>query len=87
MKGILLIACALLMTLAAAHDLTHKEDHYVQGVEWYSRITDSFKLLLWIISSVVVFPVGLLATLIGFPTVYASMYDGVVSGFLKLDAY
>ena len=87
MKGILLIACALLMTLTVAHDLTHNEDHYVQGVRWYSRITDSFKLLIWIISAVVVFPVGLIATLLGFPGVYASMYESVVSGFLKLDAY
>jgi hypothetical protein len=42
---------------------------------------------MWVLSAVIVFPVGLIATLFGFPNVYANMYDGVVSGFLKLAAY
>jgi hypothetical protein len=87
MKGILILACALLMTLAAAHDLTHQEDHLVMGTKWYNWFTDGFKLIMWVLSAVIVFPVGLIATLFGFPKVYANMYDGVVSGFLKLAAY
>lgn len=87
MKGILILACALLMSLAAAHDLTHQEDHLVMATKWYHWFTDGFKLILWVLSAVIVFPVGLIATLVGFPNVYASMYDGVVSGFLKLAAY
>ena len=87
MKGILILACALLMTLAAAHDLTHQEDHLVMATKWYNWFTDGFKLILWVLSAVIVFPVGLIASIAGFPKVYASMYDGVVSGFLKLAAY
>lgn len=57
------------------------------GTKWYHWFTDGFKLLMWIVSAVVVFPVGLIAALLGFPKAYTSMYDGVVTGFLKLSAY
>jgi len=75
------------MTMACAHDLTHSEDRHVMAVRWYHWFTDGFKLVMWVLSAVVVFPIGLIATFFGFPKVYASMYDGVVSGWLKLAAY
>ena len=73
--------------MASAHDLTYSENHNVMGVKWYNWFTDGFKMLMWVVSAIFVFPVGLIATLFGFPKVYANMYDGVVTGFLKLAAY
>jgi hypothetical protein len=84
---ILLIACALLMTFSFAHDLTHNEEHLVMGIKWYNWFTDGFKLLMWVVAAIAVYPIGAIACLFGFPDVYTKMYSSVVNGFLKLAAY
>jgi hypothetical protein len=86
MKTALLLACALLMTFASCHDLTHSQERLVMGVEWYNWFTDGFVLLIWTVAAIVIFPVGWIATLIGFPGVYTSMYDSMVTGLFHLAA-
>lgn len=86
MKTAFLLACALLITLSSCHDLTHSQERLVMGVEWYNWFTDGFALLFWTLGAIIIFPVGLIATLIGFPGVYASMYDSMVTGIFHLAA-
>ena len=83
-----LLACCLLMLThsVAGHDMleTHRQRQVQGGVEWYNWFTDQFCLLIWIVTVIVVYPVGAISTLIGFPDVYTDMYHGVVAGWFKL---
>lgn len=81
MKTILLfIACALLMSTVTAHDMFAEYPHQVKAVQWYSWFTDMFALTVWLVSAIVVFPLGVLGTLFGLPDFYTWMYAGVVTG-------
>ncbi len=87
--GILMMAVATLLLISSvtSHEMfEHKKLAKVQGTEvaWYAWITDQFSMLIWIISAIIVFPVGAVSTLFGAPTVYNDMYHGVVSGWFKL---
>ena len=84
----LAVATLLMISCVNGHEMfEHKK--LVQGtkVSWTSWFSDQFFLISWIIAALVVYPIGLIATLCGFPEVYASMYDGVVGGWFSLTLY
>jgi hypothetical protein len=41
-------------------------------------------MIIWIISAIVVYPIGAISALFGFPDLYTDMYHGVVAGIFKL---
>ena len=93
MRVTLLCTIALLLTVTAAHEMFPVEvDSSMHEVEatkgrvlhW---IHDQFMMVFWIISQVIVLPVGVLATLAGHPKAYNFMYDEVVRGMFKLSGY
>jgi hypothetical protein len=83
----MLVASLMLISSVEGHEMfEHRKVARVQGIEvpWYAWFTDQFSMIIWIISEIVVLPIGLIATLFGFPTLYTDMYHGVVSGWFKL---
>jgi hypothetical protein len=80
-------ATIMLISSVAGHEMfEHKKFAKVQGTEvpWTSWFTDQFCMIVWIISAIVVYPIGAISALFGFPTLYTDMYHGVVAGIFKL---
>jgi hypothetical protein len=79
------LATVMLVSTVNGHEMfEHKK--LVQGtsVPWTAWFSDQFFLFTWVIAAVFIYPIGLICTLFGFPEVYASMYDSVVSGAFSL---
>lgn len=77
---LLFIACALLISTVTAHDMFAEYPLNVQAGKtvWYSWFTDLFALAVWLVATIVVYPVGAIGTLFGNPDIYTWMYEGLV---------
>ena len=82
-----LVGC-ILLTSVAAHDpfaLSHP-NHFVEKQSVFDWIFDHVKLVFWLISTIVIVPVGAVFSLIGLPSIYSRMYSFVVLKMFKLSS-
>lgn len=80
---------ALAVALCMAHDMFPYESKELMvekgGVGHW--IHDQFMFVFQLISVIIVWPVGLIATLFGHPQVYQNMHNKVVTGAFKFSGY
>lgn len=89
MRTIALMALAL--GLCMAHDMfpyESKELAVEKGVGGIGHwIHDQFMFIFQLISVIIVWPIGLIATVFNHPQVYQNMHNKVVTGPFKLSGY
>lgn len=83
-----ILAMALFTAPAVCHNLfaASHPDHFVEKQTVFTWIGDQIKLVFWIISTIIVLPIGTVLALLGMPKVYSSMYDYVVATMFKLSS-
>jgi len=88
MNKLLLLTLAVCLSSVAAHDLfaTSHPNHFVEKQTIWTWIGDHFKLVFWLISTIIMVPVGAVFSLIGLPSIYSSMYSFVVLKMFKLSS-
>ena len=81
----LLLAACLLLSVASAHELFLSHPN-VEKQTVFTWIGDHIKLVFWLISTIIVLPIGTIMSLLGSPNVYGKMYESVVTKIFKLSS-
>ena len=75
---------ALLVVTAMTHDMTKQHLVAAKKMDWYFWLTDQFFLWLWTFVMMFIVPIGWICTFFNAPHIYYDMFDGLVTGGLRL---
>jgi hypothetical protein len=84
---------AVLLSIAQAHQIVEEKPERLMskktliGHGWYSVMIDFLVLNIWLPVGFIIWPLGAIFTICGFPTFYSKMYDFVVRGPFILSNY